>query len=117
MKRRHGAEDIYIFHGPFVYAIPQDPRTNTHLLPHNSTIPDCNKHPERTQHILELPTANMENVTNLASTAATTASKMIFGDKTTEHNETGGQEPISGAQGKGTVDEPYDQGNKGTRNH
>ena len=56
----------------------------------------------------------MDTVTNIANTASTTASKMIWGDKATEHNETGGQEPISGQQGKGTIDEPYDQGNKGT---
>lgn len=53
----------------------------------------------------------METVTNIANTATTAASKMIWGDKTAE-NETGGQEPVSGVEGKGTIDEPYDQGNK-----
>lgn len=34
---------------------------------------------------------------------------MVFGDK---GNETDGQEPVSGKTGKGTADEPYDQGNR-----
>ncbi|KAF2126775.1 hypothetical protein P153DRAFT_368823 [Dothidotthia symphoricarpi CBS 119687] len=63
----------------------------------------------------------METITNLASTAANTASKLIYGDTTTaaadtttKNNETGGMEPISGEQGKGTVTEPFDQGNAAT---
>ena len=56
----------------------------------------------------------METITNIASTAATTASKLIYGDTTTTtttQNETAGKEPISGAQGKGTATEPFDKGN------
>ena len=45
----------------------------------------------------------METITNLASTAATTASKLIYGDQPkteeaveqTKDNETAGKEPIS----------------------
>ncbi|KAF2748791.1 hypothetical protein M011DRAFT_466563 [Sporormia fimetaria CBS 119925] len=53
----------------------------------------------------------METISNVASAA----SKLVFGDQktTTEHNETAGQEPISGQQGKGTANEPFDQGNAG----
>jgi hypothetical protein len=57
----------------------------------------------------------METITNLASTAATTASKLIYGDNTTAtttQNETAGKEPISGEQGKGTATEPFDKGNE-----
>jgi len=51
----------------------------------------------------------METINNVVQAA----SKAIYGDSTTttQGNETGGQEPISGQQGKGTVNEPYDQGN------
>ncbi|KAL1798370.1 hypothetical protein ACET3X_002407 [Alternaria dauci] len=64
----------------------------------------------------------METITNLATTAATTASKLIYGDQTkteeavdqTKNNETAGKEPISGEQGKGTATQPYDQGNLAT---
>ncbi|KAF2654596.1 hypothetical protein K491DRAFT_693640 [Lophiostoma macrostomum CBS 122681] len=54
----------------------------------------------------------METLSNVASAA----SKAIFGEQnnpqaTTQGNETLGQEPISGSQGKGTVNEPFDQGN------
>jgi hypothetical protein len=62
----------------------------------------------------------METITNLASTAATTASKLIYGDNTTAattQNETAGKEPISGEQGKGTATEPFDKGNEGTHSH
>ncbi|CAI6332263.1 unnamed protein product [Periconia digitata] len=46
------------------------------------------------------------------STVVNTASKAIWGDQTaTTANETGGSEPVSGLQGKGTATEPYDQGN------
>ncbi|OCL04283.1 hypothetical protein AOQ84DRAFT_391649 [Glonium stellatum] len=50
----------------------------------------------------------METVNNLANSA----SKMIFGDKTANSTTESGQEPISGEQGKGTVQEPYDRGNE-----
>jgi hypothetical protein len=51
----------------------------------------------------------METITNIASTATTTVSNLIYG----KENETSGKEPVSGQTGKGTVDEPYDQGNSG----
>ncbi|PQE09112.1 glycine-rich cell wall structural 1 protein [Rutstroemia sp. NJR-2017a BVV2] len=50
---------------------------------------------------------NMEVVSNL--TAA--ASKAIWGDSTTENNETKGQEPLSGEKGNTEAGEPYDKGN------
>lgn len=63
----------------------------------------------------------METITNLASNAATTASKLIYGEQPktedqakTATNETAGKEPLSGEQGKGTVSEPFDQGNAAT---
>lgn len=73
----------------------------------------------------------METISNLASTAATTASKLIYGEPaaettdrktddvetTTASNETGGKEPLSGEQGKGTVAEPFDKGNLGESSH
>jgi len=49
----------------------------------------------------------MEVVSNL--TAA--ASKAIWGDSTTENNETKGQEPLSGVKGNTEAGEPYDKGN------
>ncbi|KAF2182054.1 hypothetical protein K469DRAFT_637513 [Zopfia rhizophila CBS 207.26] len=49
----------------------------------------------------------METISN----AASTASKMIWGEQNPQTNETAGQEPISGHQGKGTATEPFDQGN------
>jgi len=55
----------------------------------------------------------METITNVASTAATTVSNLIYGQPE-KKNETAGEEPISGQQGKGTVNEPYDQGNAET---
>lgn len=45
--------------------------------------------------------------------AANSASKMIWGDKTGDATTESGQEPISGEQGKGTVEEPFDRGNEG----
>jgi len=58
----------------------------------------------------------METVNNVASAA----SKLIWGEQaqqqTTATNETGGVEPISGEQGKGTVEEPFDKGNETTGN-
>lgn len=54
----------------------------------------------------------METITSAATNAATAASKAIWGEQTaTQQNETGGKEPISGETGKGTPNEPYDQGN------
>jgi len=49
----------------------------------------------------------MEVVSNL--TAA--ASKAIWGESTTENNETKGQEPLSGEKGNVEAGEPYDKGN------
>jgi len=46
------------------------------------------------------------------SNAANSASKMIWGDKTGDATAESGQEPISGEQGKGTVEEPFDRGNE-----
>lgn len=56
----------------------------------------------------------METITNAASTVTSTVSSLIYGQPAKE-NETGGKEPLSGEQGKGTVSEPFDQGNSGTR--
>lgn len=61
----------------------------------------------------------METITNAATavlpTAVTsTVSSLIYGQSKegeTAANETGGKEPLSGTQGKGTVNEPFDQGN------
>lgn len=53
----------------------------------------------------------METISNAAATAASTASKLLWGEQGTQSNDTAGQEPISGQKGKGTVDDPYDQGN------
>jgi hypothetical protein len=57
----------------------------------------------------------METISNIASTATSTVSNLIYGnqDTATKTNETAGKEPVSGQTGKGTVDEPYDQGNSG----
>jgi len=65
----------------------------------------------------------METITNAASAITSTASNLIYGQPakenetnnttTTTGNETGGKEPLSGEQGKGTIAEPFDQGNKG----
>lgn len=54
----------------------------------------------------------METITNLATTATTAASKLIYGDQT-HNNETAGKEPISGEKGAGTATDPYDKGNAG----
>lgn len=60
----------------------------------------------------------METLSNVAATVTNTVtntvSKTIWGDQTqntTQDNETGGAEPLSGHQGKGTATDPYDQGN------
>ena len=54
----------------------------------------------------------MDTVSNIANTATTAATKLIWGDKAAD-NETGGQEPVAREKGKGTIDDPYDHGNKG----
>ena len=61
----------------------------------------------------------METISNIASTATSTVSNLIYGnqDAATKTNETAGKEPVSGQTGKGTVDEPYDQGNSGEFSH
>ncbi|KAF2122939.1 hypothetical protein BDV96DRAFT_11820 [Lophiotrema nucula] len=60
----------------------------------------------------------MESITNAASSVATTVSKTIWGEQNPQNptpgNETAGQEPISGLEGKGTATEPFDQGNAET---
>ncbi|KZM24184.1 uncharacterized protein EKO05_0007754 [Ascochyta rabiei] len=56
----------------------------------------------------------METISNIVNTATSTVSNVIYGapsDETTKHNETAGKEPVSGQIGKGTANEPYDQGN------
>ncbi|KAF1359659.1 hypothetical protein EJ07DRAFT_178112 [Lizonia empirigonia] len=53
----------------------------------------------------------METISNIVSTATSTVSNVIYGQPETKTNETGGKEPVSGQMGKGTIDEPYDQGN------
>lgn len=54
----------------------------------------------------------METVNSVVNAA----SEAIWGksDSATSsaHNETGGQEPVSGAMGAGTATEPYDKGNE-----
>jgi hypothetical protein len=55
----------------------------------------------------------METVTNVATSATTTIKQMIWGPPNTAQNETAGTEPISGQQGKGTAEEPFDKGNEG----
>jgi hypothetical protein len=47
----------------------------------------------------------METISNVT----TGVSKMVFGEKAPEADET---EPVSGKVGKGTAEEPYDQGNR-----
>ena len=52
----------------------------------------------------------MEAINN----AAAAASRAIWGEQpsTTQTNETSGTEPISGVQGKGDLNEPFDKGNE-----
>jgi hypothetical protein len=61
----------------------------------------------------------METITNAASTVTSTVSNLIYGapakETETAHNETAGKEPLSGEQGKGTANEPFDKGNAGRR--
>ena len=53
----------------------------------------------------------MDTVNSIASSA----SKAIWGDNTntTQSNETGGQEPVSGETGNTKAGEPFDAGNAG----
>ncbi|KAH7380326.1 hypothetical protein DE146DRAFT_729634 [Phaeosphaeria sp. MPI-PUGE-AT-0046c] len=56
----------------------------------------------------------METITNAATAVTSTVSGLIYGqpkEGETATNETGGKEPLSGAQGKGTANDPFDQGN------
>jgi len=50
----------------------------------------------------------MEAITS----AANSASRMIWGDKTANSTAESGEEPISGEQGQGTIEEPFDRGNE-----
>jgi len=57
----------------------------------------------------------METVTNVVNAA----SEAIWGKQPTAeeqaaHNETGGEEPISGVKGAGNAEEPFDKGNEAT---
>ena len=57
----------------------------------------------------------METISNVVNTVSGTVTKAIYGEQpTTTDNETAGNEPVSGVQGKGTLTEPYDKGNSGT---
>lgn len=49
----------------------------------------------------------METISNVVNTVSQTATKAIWG----EQNETAGNEPVSGVQGKGTATDPFDKGN------
>lgn len=53
----------------------------------------------------------METISNVVSTVSATATKAIWGEP--QNNETAGNEPVSGVQGKGTATEPFDGGNSG----
>lgn len=56
----------------------------------------------------------METISNIASTATSAVTNLVYGTPdNAKKNETGGQEPVSGETGKGTVDDPYDHGNSG----
>lgn len=54
----------------------------------------------------------METISNVVNTVSATATKAIWGEQ--QNNETAGNEPASGVQGKGTAIDPYDGGNSGT---
>lgn len=56
----------------------------------------------------------METIVNIASTAATAASKIIYGEQPAVGDEASGKEPLSGEQGEGTPTHPYDLGNLAT---
>ncbi|KAL1592625.1 hypothetical protein SLS60_011041 [Paraconiothyrium brasiliense] len=51
----------------------------------------------------------METISNVVNSVSQTATKAIWGEQ--QNNETAGNEPVSGVQGKGTATEPYDKGN------
>ncbi|KAL5421729.1 hypothetical protein PMIN06_003596 [Paraphaeosphaeria minitans] len=51
----------------------------------------------------------METISNVVNTVSATATKAIWGEP--QNNETAGNEPVSGVQGKGTATEPFDGGN------
>jgi hypothetical protein len=56
----------------------------------------------------------METISNAATAVTSTVSGLIYGqpkEGDTATNETAGKEPLSGTQGKGTVNDPFDQGN------
>lgn len=56
----------------------------------------------------------METISNVVNTVSGTVTKAIYGEQPATGNETAGNEPVSGVQGKGTLTEPYDKGNSGT---
>jgi len=57
----------------------------------------------------------METVNSVVNAAsAAIFGKTTSNEATTTHNETGGQEPVSGVKGEGTADEPFDKGNEAT---
>jgi hypothetical protein len=63
-------------------------------------------------------TNHQESIMETVQNVVNAASKAIWGDQnaaeqTTAHNETGGQEPISGIKGAGNANEPFDKGNEG----
>jgi hypothetical protein len=53
----------------------------------------------------------MESVKNVVNTATETIWGKNDAAQRTAHNETAGQEPVSGRTGAGNVDEPFDKGN------
>jgi len=53
----------------------------------------------------------METITSAANTAASAASKAIWGDQTATTTEASGTEPLSGETGNTKKGEPYDAGN------
>lgn len=54
----------------------------------------------------------METVNSVVNAASNAIWGKTDPATTTAHNETGGQEPISGSTGAGTATQPYDQGNE-----
>lgn len=57
----------------------------------------------------------METVNHTVTQIVSVASNAIWGENSTEKNQTNvphGEEPISGVQGKGVVNDPYDAGNR-----
>lgn len=62
----------------------------------------------------------METVSNIAASASAAASRAIWGasendvdGKTTQNNESHGEEPVAGQKGNVAKGEPYDAGNIG----